>query len=85
MILTSQVGLIVMSGETDHAARFAGVDVVMGATVVVDATSGVQEGTTDTDHGGLDGGREMWRNVARIGSEFIPGASWGPLGVHVDK
>ena len=72
---TGQVGLVGTTCEADHAACFTGVNIVMEATVVIAATSGIQEGVTDTDHDGLDGEQRVWRSVAGAGSEFIPSAS----------
>ena len=55
VMLASQVGLVVITGEADYTARFTDVNVVVEATVIIAATSGIQEGTTDTDHDEFDG------------------------------
>lgn len=54
VILATQVGLVGIAREADHTARFADVNVVVEATVIIATTSRIQEGATDTDHGGPD-------------------------------
>ena len=64
VMLATQVGLVSITGKTDNVTRFASVDVVVGATVIVAATSGIQERATDTDHDRLDGGQKVWREMS---------------------
>ena len=53
MILACQVGLVSIACDTDHAARFTDVNVVVEAAEIIVAASSIQERATDTDHGGL--------------------------------
>jgi hypothetical protein len=76
--LATQVSLVSIAGKTDHVTRFAGLDVVVGATVVVAATSGIQERATDTDHDRLDGGQKVWRGM---GLNLYPAPRGGPVTV----
>lgn len=54
--LAGQVGLMDSICQADHATRFTDVNLVVEATVVIAATSGIQEGATDAGHDGVDEG-----------------------------
>jgi hypothetical protein len=68
------VGLVKITCEGENVTRFTDVNIVTEATGIVAATSGIQEGTTDTDHGELDGEQKVWR---RLGWNLYP-APRGP-------
>ena len=72
MIFTGQMCLVGITCDADHATRFAGVNVVMEATGIVVTTSGVQEGATDSDHGGWWGTESVAAAARTSGSELIP-------------
>ena len=61
VILATQVGLVGIAREADHAARFADVNVVVKAAVIIATASRIQEGAADTDHGGSDREQKVWR------------------------
>ena len=61
VVPTTQVGLEGVARNTDHAACFTGVNVVVEATGIIATASRIQEGTTSTDHGRPDKEQEVWR------------------------
>lgn len=65
VILATQVGLVGFAREADHAARFTDVNVVVEATGIIATTSRIQEGATDSDHGGLDREQKVWRGSGK--------------------
>lgn len=62
VILATQVSLMGFAREADHATRFTDVNIVVEATAIIATTSRIQEGATDSDHGGLDREQSVTRS-----------------------